>query len=73
MTYFYYLDCMDGIIGEKMLTAAELNKLETGGTGEMSEKDIKRLAANYEASLYRYEKDTNGNYTNEICLYDCEI
>ncbi len=72
-TYFYYFDCLDGVIGEQYFTAGELTSLLIGSDREtLSEKEIIRHARNYEATLYRYEKDTEGKYINQTCLYDCE-
>lgn len=71
--YYYYFECLDAIIGEHYYTAAEVNDLMTGSNYPMSEKDLIRTAANYEATLYRYEKDTAGQYVNSTCLYECEV
>lgn len=72
-TYYYYFDCLDGVIGEQYFTAGELTSLLIGSDREtLSEKEIIRHARNYEATLYRYEKDTEGNYIHKTCLYDCE-
>ena len=68
--YYYYFDCLDGLIGDSYLTASEINKLITGAADPMSEKDIIKTAANYEATLYRYEKANGGGMVNEIILYD---
>lgn len=71
-TYYYYFDCLDGILGEQYLTAGELASLLIGSDKEtITEKEIIRHARNYEATLYRYEKDSEGNYIKEVCLYDC--
>ncbi len=68
--FYYYFDCLDGLIGDSYLTASEINKLITGAADPMSEKDIIKTAANYEATLYRYEKAKGGGMVNEVCLYD---
>ena len=71
-TYYYYFDCLDGILGEQYLTAGELTSLLIGSDKEtITEKEIIRHARNYEDTLYRYEKDSEGNYIKEVCLYDC--
>ena len=70
-TYYYYFDCLDGIIGEQYLTARELTTLLHGSDREtLTEKQIKSEALNYEATLYRYEKSEDGSYTNGACIYD---
>lgn len=68
--YVYFFDCLDGVLSEKYWTAAELSKAEHGGSDPMPEKEIKRIAHNYEATLYRYILDAAGNPTNEACIYD---
>lgn len=53
---FYLFDCLDGIIGDRLLTLSELYALENGQRpGEYTEKEAVRLAQDYEATLYRYE------------------
>ena len=70
-TYYYYFDCLDGVIGEQYLTAEELTALLIGSDKDtLTEKQIKAHALNYEATLYRYEKDGDGNYINGVCIYD---
>lgn len=69
--YYYFFDCLDGVLADRYLTARELAQLFTGGADPMPERDIIRTAANYEATLYRYEFDENDNPTNEVILYDC--
>ena len=68
--YYYFFDCLDGILSDRYLTAQELAQLMTGASDPMSERDIIRTAANYEATLYRYTFDSAGNPQNEKCLYD---
>lgn len=68
--FYYNLDCMDGNIGDRYLTAEQLQEA-TGAADPLSEKDIISIAANYEATLYRYNRDKYGNYINQKCLYDC--
>lgn len=68
--YYYFFDCLDGVLSDRYLTAQELAQLMTGASDPMSERDIIRTAANYEATLYRFTMDTNGNPQNEKCLYD---
>lgn len=69
--YYYFFDCMDGVLGEKYLTPSDVAELQTGKREALTETELKKIAHNYEATLYRYEKDSNGNYINETCLYDC--
>ena len=68
--YYYFFDCLDGVLSDRYLTAQELAQLMTGASDPMPEKDIIRTAANYEATLYRYTFDSAGNPQNEKCLYD---
>ena len=67
---YYFFDCLDGIIGDQYLTPTVLNVLINGKYEPMPEKEIIKHARNFEADLYRYNKDENGNYINEVCLYD---
>jgi len=67
--YYYFFDCLDGVLSDRYLTARELAEL-TGAADPLSEKEIKRIAANYEATLYRYTMDADGNPKNEQCIYD---
>lgn len=69
--YYYFFDCLDGVLSDRYLTARELAQLFTGAPDPMPEKDIIKTAANYEATLYRYEFDENNNPINEVILYDC--
>ena len=68
--YYYFFDCLDGVLSDRYLTARELAQLMTGASEPMSEKEIIKTAANYEATLYRYTMDKNNNPQNEKCLYD---
>jgi len=68
--YYYFFDCLDGVLSDRYLTARELAELMTGAADPLSEKEIKRIAANYEATLYRYTMDADGNPQNEQCIYD---
>lgn len=71
--YQYFFDCLDGTIGDKYITAIELNELLTGKSEPMTEKEIIETAADYEATLYRREIDEHGNPSKDIMLYDCEF
>lgn len=70
-TYYYFFDCLDGVLSEKYFTPEELFEIQHGAPGSMTEKEIIKTAANYEATLYRYTKNTAGEFTNETILYDC--
>lgn len=67
---YYFLDCMDADIGDRYFTAEQLQEI-TGQSDPLTEKAIIRLAANHEATLYRYNRDKYGNYINQECIYDC--
>ena len=69
--YYYFFDCLDADLSEKYLTAQELGQMFTGRPDPMPEKDIIKTAANYEATLYRYEFNEENNPINEVILYDC--
>jgi hypothetical protein len=51
---YYLLDCLDGIIGDTLLTATELSNRLYGQDRGLTERDIKHIAADYEAELHRY-------------------
>lgn len=59
---YYYFDCMDGIIGEALLTPQEISKRLYGQDRGLTETDIKRISADYEAELHRYTF-TDGSIT----------
>lgn len=67
---YYYLDCMDGLLGERLLLPADISQIITGRREDLTEKQIIQIAANYEATLYRQEY-TAGELTAEQKLYDC--
>ena len=72
--YYYFFDCLDGLLSDKYWSLEELQEIipkKSDATATITEKDIIRTAANYEATLYRYEMDNNGNPINEHILYDC--
>lgn len=67
---FYLFDCLDGIIGDRLLTLSELYALENGQRpGEYTEKEAVRLAQDYEATLYRYEYE-DGERVASATIYD---
>jgi hypothetical protein len=51
---YYLLDCLDGIIGDTLLTATELSNRLYGQDRGLTEQDIKHIAVDYEAELHRY-------------------
>lgn len=51
---YCWLDCLDGEIGEKYLTAEELSNALYGRDKHLTEHDIKLIAADYEAELHKY-------------------
>ena len=51
---YYYFDCLDGTIGEELLTPQEISKRLYGEDRQLTEADIKRISADYEAELHRY-------------------
>lgn len=52
---YYLFECMDGVIGNRLLTLEELRQAMTWENVTYTEKDAKRIAMDYEAILYRYE------------------
>ena len=66
---YYLFDCLDGIIGDRLLTLSQLYELENRKPGEYTEQEAKRLAQNYEAVLYRYEYQ-GGEVVDSATLYD---
>lgn len=69
---YYYFDCLDGLLGEKFLTPAEVSEILTGKPEPLTEKELIRIAADYEATLYRHEL-TGGQITFTKTLYDCYL
>lgn len=69
--YYYYFDCMDGELSERYFTPEELSKTLYKNDEALTESQIIRIAKEYEATLYRYEKTQEGDYINETLLYDC--
>lgn len=51
---YYFLDCMDGLIGDKLITAEEISIALYGKNRNLTEEQIKLIAADYEAELHRY-------------------
>ena len=66
---YYFFDCMDGIIGDWPYKPEELRKSLTGDNGTYTEAELKRIAADYEADLYRQEYD-GGKLIRETRLYN---
>ena len=70
--FVYVFDCLDGILSERFWSPAELAETMHGpGAPGMTEKEIKSIAHNYEATLYRYEINASGEPVNQTCIYDC--
>lgn len=51
---YYYFDCLDGTIGGELLTPAEISARLYGQDRGLTEPDLKRIAADYEAELHKY-------------------
>lgn len=52
---YYFFDCMDGNIGDDLLTAGEVSTRLYGTDRGLTESDLKAIAADYEAELHLYE------------------
>lgn len=66
---YYLFDCLDGVIGDRLLTLEELRQAMTWENVTYTEKDAKRIAIYYEATLYRY-KYKGGEVKESKILYD---
>jgi hypothetical protein len=62
-------DCMDGNIGEQPIKPEELHRILHGTPGTYTEQELKRIAADYEADLYRLEYRA-GELIRHTKLYD---
>lgn len=51
---YYLFDCLDGSIGDELLTLEELSQRMNGGRQAYTEQDAKHIASDYEAELHRY-------------------
>lgn len=68
--YYYFFDCHDAKLSENYMTAIEVNELITGNAAEpIKENDMVKIAAYYDAILYRYQFNGNKEPINELCLY----
>lgn len=67
---FYLFDCMDGLLGDKLLTPAEVAEILHGRPEDLTEKELIQIAADYEATLYRQDYE-GGKLAAEKILYDC--
>lgn len=65
----YLFDCMDGTLGDGPLTADQVCERITGKAGTYTEAELKTIAADYEADLYRQEYKA-GRLVNEKKLYN---
>ena len=52
---YYVFDCLDGEIGGEPMTAQEISRRLYGEARELTEGELKAIAADYEAELYRYQ------------------
>ena len=66
---YYLFDCLDGVIGDRLLTLEELRQAMTWENVTYTEKDAHRIAMDYEATLYRY-KYIDGEVKESKMLYD---
>ena len=66
---YYLFDCLDGVIGNRLLTLEELRQAMTWENVTYTEKDAKCIAMDYEATLYRY-KYIDGEVKESKVLYD---
>ena len=66
---YYLFDCLDGVIGDRLLTLEELRQAMTWENVTYTEKDAKRIATYYEATLYRC-KHKDGEVKERKVLYD---
>lgn len=67
---YYLFDCLDGDLGDRLLTADQVREIMTFEPITYTEKDLKRIAADYEATLYRYEYKDGKEISSKV-LYDC--
>ena len=66
---YYLFDCLDGVIGDRLLTLEELRQAMTCENVTYTEKDAKRIAMYYEATLYKY-KYIDGEVKKSKMLHD---
>lgn len=70
----YYFESPDAIIGGRYMNAREVTDIINGVLAPtMTEKEIIRAAANYEADLYRAELSESGKAIKETCIYSTEV
>lgn len=70
----YYFESPDAIIGGRYMNAREVTDIINGVLAPtMTEKEIIRAAANYEADLYRAELSESGEAIKETCIYSTEV
>ena len=60
--YLYIFDCFNADVCDRYFTKDELP--------EKSEKAARKLAADYEATLYRIEVDEDGDVVSSEVLYE---
>ena len=52
---YYLFDCLNGTIGGELITADEVSARLYGDGRTLTENELKIIAANYEAELFKYE------------------
>ena len=57
---YYSFDCMNAFLEDKLFPASEFE----------NEREAIKIAANYEATLYKHTFNSNGVKTNTKTLYD---
>lgn len=67
---YYFFDCLDGNIGDKLLTLKELKEIMTNEDVEFTEKKAIQIARDYEATLYKYTFNEDGEQINRVMLYE---
>ena len=66
---YYFFDCMDGLIGDEPMKPEQVRKILTGEAGTYTEKELIRIAADHEATLYRQEYQ-GGDLIKETRIYN---
>lgn len=66
---FYEFDCLDGDLSDQLFNLDDLKKfMGLSEDYELTEREIIRLASNYEAELYKYTYE-QGTQTEGECIY----
>lgn len=69
---YYLFDCLDGMIGNRLIQPAELYLIMTGKEGTYTEHEMQQIAADYEANLIRYEY-ADGRKISSTMLFSCGL